>query len=251
MAGTAAAFFDVDETLIRVKSMFRFLEFYLRRRGEPAGTYRRLTDELRAAAAGGLPRHEVNRRYYRLYAGEEAGRLTAAGADWFAAELAEGLFVPETVEALDRHRAAGETVLLLSGSFFACLEPIAAHLSVHGAIGTRPVVRHGRLTGEVVTPMIGPAKAAAARAAAGVLGLDLAASTGYGDHSSDLDLLRTVGRAVVVGDDPRLTAHAARFGWSRLLCNRPPADWEPPLGPGAEPWPEPPTKVGLTGEIHA
>lgn len=28
-----AAFSDVDETLIRVKSMFRFLEFYLRGRG--------------------------------------------------------------------------------------------------------------------------------------------------------------------------------------------------------------------------
>ncbi|MFE4513143.1 HAD family hydrolase [Kitasatospora sp. NPDC056783] len=251
MGGSPAAFFDVDETLIGVKSMFRFLEFHLRRQGEPAGTYRGLTAELRAQAAAGVPRHEINRRYYRLYAGQKADLLRESGREWFAAEMAEGLFVPETVEALDLHRAAGETVLLLSGSFFACLEPIATYLGVRGAIGTRPVVREGRLTGEVVTPMIGATKAAAARAAAAVLGLDLAASTGYGDHISDLDLLRTVGRAVVVGDDPELAEHAARSGWSRLPGARPPADREPSRGPAGEPWPELSVHAVPTGEIHA
>jgi phosphoserine phosphatase len=49
-ASGSAAFFDVDETLTTVKSMFSFLEFYLRRSGEPDGTYRRLAGELHAAA---------------------------------------------------------------------------------------------------------------------------------------------------------------------------------------------------------
>ncbi|MCP3821644.1 HAD-IB family hydrolase [Streptomyces sp. A3M-1-3] len=213
----AAAFFDVDETLITVKSMFSFLRFHLARRGEPEETYERLTAPLHRDAAGDVPRREVNRRYYRLYAGESAAGLAEAGRAWFDEQLAlGGLFIEEPLERLRRHRAEGDFVVLLSGSFSACLDPVAWHTGAHWAIGTRPVVRRGALTGEVVTPMIGAAKGRAAHAVAAVRGLDLAASTAYADHHSDLELLTAVGTPVVVGDDAALTEHAARAGWERL-----------------------------------
>ncbi|MCU7821871.1 HAD family hydrolase [Kitasatospora sp. DSM 101779] len=221
MPSTAAAFFDVDETLVRVKSMFHFLEFYLRRRGEPEGTFARLTADLRAAAAAGTPRQAVNRAYYRLYAGESAERLAAAGEAWFERSVEDDLFVPETVAAAERHRAAGDALVLVSGSFFACLDPIAAQLRADWTVGTRPVVRGGRLTGEVVVPVIGEVKGRVASAVAGVRGLDLARCAAYGDHSSDIPLLATVGRPVAVGDDPVLTAHAELAGWQRLLPAEP------------------------------
>ncbi|WP_431681642.1 HAD family hydrolase [Kitasatospora sp. KL5] len=217
MPSTAGAFFDVDETLVRVKSMFHFLEFYLRRRGEPEGTFQRLTAELKAAAAAGTPRQVVNREYYRLYAGESAERLASAGEAWFERAVERGLFVPEAVAEVERHRAAGDFVVLVSGSFFACLDPIAAQLRADWTFGTRPVVRGGRLTGEVVVPVIGEVKARVASAVAGVRGLDLAGSAAYGDHSSDLPLLSAVGRPVAVGHDPVLTAHAELAGWRRLV----------------------------------
>jgi HAD superfamily hydrolase (TIGR01490 family) len=218
---------DVDETLIKVKSMFRFLAFYLERRGEPPATYERLTGELRRAADRGAPRAEINRRYYRLYAGEDAMRLAAAGREWFAHEVygtheygvlpsTGGLFHPEVRRALAAHAAAGEALLLVSGSFFACLDPIAEETGALRAYGTRPVIRRGQLTGEVLVPVIGATKGRVAHAAATVLGASLAASTAYGDHISDLDLLSAVGYPVVVGDDPALTAHADRAGWRRL-----------------------------------
>ncbi|MFD5315913.1 HAD family hydrolase [Streptomyces sp. NPDC127098] len=209
-------FSDVDETVIRIKSMFRFLEFYLSRRGEPAGTYDRLLGEIRRGADSGVPRQEINRRYYRFYAGEEADRLAAVGKDWFAHESERGLFVPGTRRALDAHTAAGEPIVLISGSFFACLDPIAEATGAEWAIGTRPVIRRGRLTGEVLVPMIGAAKGRAVRVAAAVRGVDLADCTAYGDHISDLDLLGAVGHPVVVGADPALNAHAREAGWRRL-----------------------------------
>lgn len=212
----SVVFSDVDETVIRIKSMFRFLEFYLARRGEPAGTYDRLLGEIRRGADSGVPRHEINRRYYRFYAGEEADRLAAVGKDWFAHESEQGLFVPETRRALDAHVAAGEPVVLVSGSFFACLDPIAEEVGADWAIGTRPVIRRGRLTGEVLVPMIGTVKGRAVRVSAAVRGVDLAECTGYGDHISDLDLLEAVGHPVVVGADPALNAHAEQAGWRRL-----------------------------------
>lgn len=215
---TSAAFFDVDETLIKVKSMFSFLEFYLRKRGEPEATYGRLAAELRHSAGLGVPRKDINRHYYRFYAGHSAQQLARAGREWFTAEREKGsLFIPETGTRLQRHLQQGEFVVLLSGSFFACLEPVVEHLGAHWAIGTRPVIRRGRLTGEVLTPMIGSAKGRAARATAAVRGFDLAQCSAYGDHASDLDLLASVGRPVVVGDDPVLADHAVRAGWQRIV----------------------------------
>jgi phosphoserine phosphatase len=82
-----AAFFDVDETVLAFKSMFQFMAYYLDDRGEPPSTWQRLARELRAAATV-LPRHEVNRRYYRLLAGESVPRLAVAGRAWFARECA-------------------------------------------------------------------------------------------------------------------------------------------------------------------
>ncbi len=221
-AGSSAAFFDVDETLIRTKSMFSFFRFHLARRGEPDGTYERLIGPLHDAAAQGTPRTEINRRYYRLYAGQKAAELADAGRAWFNEQLASGdIFIPETAARLTRHRERGDFVVLLSGSFAACLDPIAEHVGAHWTIGTRPVVRDGVLTGEVVTPMIGAAKGRAVHAVAAVRELDRAASTAYGDHHSDLDLLTAVGRPVVVGDDPVLIDHARRAGWERLAPSIP------------------------------
>lgn len=216
MPSTAGAFFDVDETLVRVKSMFHFLEFYLRRRGEPDSTYVRLTRAIQVAAAAGVPREQINRAYYRLYAGENAESLAAAGDAWFEHSVERDLFIPETVAELAARRANGDFTVLVSGSFFACLDPIAAQLRADWVFGTRPVVRNGVLTGEVVTPVIGGTKARIAGAVAAVRGLDLARSSAYGDHASDLELLDAVGEPVVVGDDPVLTARAAAAGWRRL-----------------------------------
>lgn len=88
---TSAAFFDVDETLINVKSMFSFLEFYLRKRGEPEATYGRLSAELRHSAGLGVPRKDINRHYYRFYAGHSAQQLARAGREWFTAEQEKGV----------------------------------------------------------------------------------------------------------------------------------------------------------------
>ncbi|MFE0459658.1 HAD family hydrolase [Kitasatospora sp. NPDC058965] len=216
-----AAFFDVDETLVRVKTMFHFLDFYLRRRGEPDGTYQRLVADLREQADRGAPRQEINRAYYRLYAGESAERLTAAGEAWFEQSVEQDLFVPETVAALAGHQQRGQQVVLVSGSFFAPLAPIAAQLRADLVVGTRPVVRAGRLTGEVVVPVIGETKGRVARAVAAVRGLDLRGSSAYGDHASDLALLGAVGDPVVVGDDPVLTAYTETVGGRRLRLAEP------------------------------
>ncbi|MBN0044354.1 HAD-IB family hydrolase [Streptomyces actuosus] len=205
------AFFDVDETLIDLKSMFSFLEFHL----ADAGRYRAAEDALTGAARAGVPREETNRAYYRNYAGRDVAALAADGHRWFARELRrEGFFHADVVAELRRLRGAGHRIALVSGSFRACLDPIAEHLAVDDVLCSEPGVAEGRYTGEVLSTVIGEGKATAARALMLRTGARPEDCVAYGDHASDLPLLSCVGTAGVVGDDPVLTAHAARRGWT-------------------------------------
>lgn len=211
------AFFDVDETLITVKSMFRFLRYHLRRRGLPDSVYQRIHDDLAAMAAAGTSREESNLAYYRVYAGQAVDDLTVQGREWFAEELGRdpvGLFEPSTTAALARHRSVGDLTVLVSGSFRACLDPIAEHLGADIVACTVLEQVHGSYTGAVIgNPVIGAGKADAVHRIQNRFTVAPEACTAYGDHASDLAMLESVGQAVVVGNDPVLTAQAAARGW--------------------------------------
>ncbi|MGW0466442.1 HAD family hydrolase [Streptomyces sp. NPDC003027] len=216
-ADPAVAFFDVDETLISLKSMFRFLAFYLEERGEGPDTYRRLAGELSGMAAMGAAREDVNRAYYQLYAGESERRLARLGARWFARESADSAFwLHASVAEHHRLRRTGTQTVLVSGSFFACLDPIAAELGASDVLGAPVVIRQGHLTGEITEPMIGNGKARAARAWLERSQVPAERTAAYGDHLSDLPLLRMAGVPVVVGEDPQMTRLAKQNGWRRL-----------------------------------
>jgi len=206
------AFFDVDDTLIAVPSVFRFLAHRLRDR--PGSEYAAAYERVRAARVGGRGAALVE--YYRNFAGADVAEVAEQGRRWFAEELAAGPFHEPVLERFRAHRAAGELTVLVSGSFPACLDPIAEHVGADLLVCTLPEVRDGRYTGAVATPMIGAAKAAAVLGIADRLDVDLAGSSAYGDHSSDLPVLDLVGHPVVVGDDPDLVGHATRQGWPVL-----------------------------------
>ncbi|MER7574337.1 HAD-IB family hydrolase [Streptomyces sp. NPDC126514] len=215
MRRRTAAFFDVDGTVINVTSMFRFLEFRLAAEGHPPSAYRYERQRLKAMTAAGVPRAETNRAYFASYAGADARAVAALAEQWFRAELDQGAFFnDQVVAALRGHQRAGDLVVLVSGSFRACLAPIARHLDADIVVCSDPETAYGVYTGQVERPMIGEAKADAVRTLGTTGGLDLAASTAYGDHGSDLPLLRMTGRAVVVGDDPEMRQQARRHGWT-------------------------------------
>ncbi|MFG2947437.1 HAD family hydrolase [Streptomyces adustus] len=225
------AFFDVDETLVDIKSIFSFLEFHL---GDP-DRYRAAEGELKSAARAGAPREETNRMYYRNYTGMAQAAVAESGRRWFARELRrDGFLHRGAVRELWRLRAEGYRIALVSGSFRACLDPIAEQLGAEHVLCSDPEVVAGRYTGEVRTAVIGEAKATAARALMARSGARPEDCVAYGDHASDLPLLTCVGGAGVVGDDPVLAVHADRHGWIRLPRTAGPATAAPETaGPAA------------------
>ncbi|MFI6054713.1 HAD family hydrolase [Streptomyces violascens] len=206
---TQLVFADVDETLIRPKSVLDFLEFYFAGRygAEGARHARQTLDELAAMMEAGATRNDGNRFYYRAWRGQPAADVNAWGARWFAERRAGGdFYVPATRAALRRHVAEGAAVVLVSGSFSALLDPIAVDIGARHVRGTRPEIRDGLHTGAVIgTSVIGEGKRAVVR---GLLRdyphIRAADCYGYGDHVSDLPMLTEVGHPVVVGNNLRL-----------------------------------------------
>ncbi|MFH8559996.1 HAD family hydrolase [Streptomyces sp. NPDC017988] len=217
MPPPAIAFFDVDETLISVNSMSRFLRHHLRVSGRPDSAFDAALRDLRILAERGEPREAVARAYYRHYAGCDARHLADQGRVWFTTELSTGtLFLEHTVAALDEHRRRGDTVVLVSGSFTPCLDPVAERLSADTVLCARPETIDGVHTGRLDATMIGEEKAAEVRALLRARGIPGALCHAYGDHASDLPMLLSVGHPVVVGADPVLLRHAEAGGWGRL-----------------------------------
>jgi len=210
----AAAFFDLDRTLVPFNSAMRYARWE-HRAGRLAT--RHLVRSGVWLALYHLSLVDMTRAYEQavsLYRGTHEHELDARTRRWFGDEI-EGALLPEARVAIDLHRAAGRPVVILSStsSYMARVATerwgfddwIANHL---------PCDAEGRLTGGVGRPICyGPGKVEHARRWAAERDVDLAASWFYSDSRSDLPMLEAVGAPQVVNPDPRLGLVARRRGW--------------------------------------
>jgi XTP/dITP diphosphohydrolase len=137
---------------------------------------------------------------------------------------------PLGLEAIRKHREAGEVVVLVSASFTPILTEVSRDVGADWFICTRMEVKDGRYTGNVVgQPPEGAQKliqlTAWADAAYQQGGWELVAA--YGDHRSDEPMLAAAREPVAVNPDTGLERAAKREGW-RIL------DWSFPLPPDEE-----------------
>jgi len=216
------AVFDVDETLITCKSMFSFLAFAFRQRYGPEGEARcRAALEGLQAARLNLPREEVNRAYYRLFAGWRMEDLRASASAWFLSLDRKSLFIPETLSRYETHVEAGDTTVLLTGSAGFIVAPIAQLLGADVVLAIELAVDPDGITsGEIAgIQTIGQGKA---QALCAYFCLEKPLETvGYGDHESDLAFLELCDQAFVVTAADRPTpdwaARLNRLDFRRTL----------------------------------
>ncbi len=213
------AFFDVDETLIAIKSMFDFFPFWCARQGQPDSAAR-FARSFAAARGEGQAREQLNRLYYSFFAGAAPRELELAGRAWFEQRFGggRGPYIAPAVARLRSHRAAGIVPVLVSGSMLPLLAPLAAELGVAHCLCTSLVLDgQGRLSGAIGQPQtIGRGKAAALHGFLRRHGVAAQHCYAYGDDLSDLPMLEAVGWPVAVGNDRALAELAALRGWSHL-----------------------------------
>jgi HAD superfamily hydrolase (TIGR01490 family) len=214
----AAAFFDLDRTLLRRSSAlalagsFRERGIISRRQLLQAAAW-----QLLFAARGAS--HEAVRRGaedgLRVLAGyrpEELRELVAGAME----PVLRPLVYAEPLRLVERHRQRGERVFIVSATLQEIVEAIADDLGFDGALGTVCEVRDGRYTGRAVRALHAEAKAQCLQEVAVREGLDLAACTAYSDSHTDLPFLEAVGHPVAGNPDRALRRMAAERGWPVL-----------------------------------
>jgi HAD superfamily hydrolase (TIGR01490 family) len=217
MNPAAAAFFDVDNTLMRGASIYHFA------RGLAARDMFTPLDLLKMTWV---------QVAYRLRGKEDSGHIDAVRQSALAfvadhkvadiVELGEQIY-DETMarriwqgtrDLALRHLAAGERVWLVTATPVELANILSSRLGLTGALGTVAEARDGVYTGALVGGLLhGEAKAEAVRALAAREGLDLALCSAYSDSANDLPMLQLVGHPHVVNPDSRLLAEARQQGW--------------------------------------
>ncbi|HEY0187473.1 MAG TPA: HAD-IB family hydrolase [Cellulomonas sp.] len=211
-----AAFFDVDNTIIRGASSFH-LAVGLYRRG-----FFRTRDIVRFAAhqvrylTFGENRQQIDdvrNRALEIMHGRSVAEVVAIAEDVYDEVLALRIF-PGTQRLLDQHLRAGHQVWLVTATPVEIGELIARRLGATGALGTIAEHKDGFYTGHLVGDMLhGRAKAEAVRMLAEREHLDLERSFAYGDSTNDEAILSEVGFPCAINPDGRLRKHAAVVGW--------------------------------------
>jgi HAD superfamily hydrolase (TIGR01490 family) len=219
----AAAFFDLDKTVIAKASLMAFShQFYreglLNRRNMASGLWAQLLFLRFGADAATLER--VRHRVMRVTAGWEQERVRRIVTD-AVSQVIGPITYKEAVNLMQEHRAAGRRVYIVSAAPAEIVEPLARHLGVEEAIASRAAVNAGKYTGQMESYTFGPQKAETIRAVAARDGLDLAASWAYSDSATDVPMLEVVGHPVAVNPERALRRIAQMRGWPVLRFSEP------------------------------
>jgi HAD superfamily hydrolase (TIGR01490 family) len=211
-----AAFFDVDNTILRGASVF-YVGLGLFRWGflSPRDIIRMVQLNLRYAMFGESDSGVKAVRSGSLEAirGRPVAQMAAVAEEVWDQVLA-GRVYPGTRELLDQHLAQGHEVWLISASPTVVVDLVAARVGATGALGTVVESHKGHFTGRLVGGLLhGPAKAEAAIRLAKERGIDLTRSYAYGDSSNDVPMLSLVGHPTGINPDRRLRRHCRRCHW--------------------------------------
>lgn len=213
----ALAIFDLDNTLLNGDSDHAWGEFLCRKGVVDEVEYR-----------------EANDRFYQLY---KEGKLDILEflsfalkplsehsneqlAHWhaeFMAEVVEPMMLPKAEALLQKHRDAGDQLMIITATNRFVTAPIAARLNVPVIIATEPEQIDGKYTGDVTdTPCFQDGKVVRLNRWLADNNASLEGSFFYSDSINDLHLLEVVDNPVAVNPDEKLSAIATERNWPIL-----------------------------------
>ncbi len=213
----AAAFFDVDNTLMQGASLFHLARGLHRRHFLTSRDILRATRDQAYFRIRGVEDLDAvaNARASTLLfiAGHRVKELESLGEEIFDEAMAHRIW-PGTRALAQLHLDQGQRVWLVTAAPAEIARIIAFRLGLTGALGTVAEHVEGVYTGKLVGELLhGAAKAVAVRALADREGLDLARCAAYSDSHNDLPLLEMVGEPCAINPDRKLREHARRKNW--------------------------------------
>jgi HAD superfamily hydrolase (TIGR01490 family) len=219
----AAAFFDLDKTVIAKSSTLAFSrEFY-------AGGLINRRSVLRSAyaqfvyLAGGADHDQMEKMrefLSRMCTGWPVQSVREIVAETLH-HIVDPLVYDEAVRLIEEHHSAGRDVIIVSASGTEVVEPIGEMLGADAVIATRLEVVDGHYTGNIDHYVYAENKAVAMQEMAAAQGYDLAECYAYSDSITDLHMLEIVGHPFAVNPDKDLRRQADAHQWPVLVFSRP------------------------------
>jgi HAD superfamily hydrolase (TIGR01490 family) len=214
----AAAFFDLDKTIISRSSTLAFGPSFYRHglisRGDAVRTaFAQLV--FRLAGADHQQMERIRGQVGELCRGWPADRVSEIVRRHLN-ETILPLVYSEARRLIAAHGRAGQDVIIVSTSGMEMVAPIGDLLGAREVIATRMEVADGCYTGAMEFWAYGEAKAARVRELASVRGYRLADCYAYSDSVTDLPMLEAVGHPRVVNPDRALRRVARERDWPVL-----------------------------------
>jgi HAD superfamily hydrolase (TIGR01490 family) len=215
----AAAFYDLDGTLVRTNLVHAFAFTARNQQGllkSLVKTAFTMASVPMFAAADLYNRRLFNDLFFVRYKGESEDRLRSMSQELFDTVLKPSIF-PGAYELIDKSRQLGLRQVLVTGALDLTVGPLARHLKIDDYVTNRLEFVDGYATGRLLPPIMAAAtKASWMRIYAEKEDLNLSDCYGYSDSMSDLPMLSVVGHPTAVNPDLRLRNTALQHDWPIL-----------------------------------
>jgi HAD superfamily hydrolase (TIGR01490 family) len=210
----ALALFDLDNTLLAGDSDFLWGQ-YLAEQGLADGAhYARESERFYQDYQAGRLDIRVFLRFALAPLAAHPRAVLHAWRETFLREKIDPILLPAARALVERHRAAGDVLLLVTATNAFVTAPIAQRFGIPHLIATEPEEVNGRYTGEVAgVPAFREGKVQRLEMWLDQTGHDLTGSSFYSDSHNDIPLLSLVDHPVAVDPDPQLRRQAEGLGW--------------------------------------
>lgn len=211
------AIFDLDNTLLNGDSDHAWGEFLCQRGIVDEAEYRAANDHFfRQYQNGSLDIHEFLNFALRPLANHQPEQLHLWHAE-FMAECIEPMMLPAAQALLQKHREAGDLLLIITATNSFVTAPIAERLGVDALLATEPERVGDRFTGRVAgTPCFQGGKVVRLNEWLNETGHTLEGSSFYSDSHNDLPLLEQVDHPCAANPDEALLKVATDRNWPVL-----------------------------------
>jgi HAD superfamily hydrolase (TIGR01490 family) len=208
------AIFDLDHTLLSGDSDYEWGQFLVEHHLVDGETYERENQRYYEAYKDGtLDIYEFLRFALKPLATHRRGDLERWRSHYMASR-ALPMITQAARELVERHRTAGDTLLIITATNSFVTEPIAREFGIDNLLATEPEVHNGEFTGAVAgTPCFREGKVIRLQEWLQQHNEVLDGAWFYSDSHNDLPLLNLVDRPVAANPDEVLAQIAAQNGW--------------------------------------
>lgn len=210
----AVAIFDLDNTLIAGDSDHSWGEFLVEKQLVDVASYRQANDQFYED----YKRGKLDIRAYQRFVLKQVAQFDPLEQTALLAEFMERkikpLWLPKAVALVEKHRALGDYLLIITATNRFITAPIAEALKVDELIATEPEVVNGNYTGEIIDPpCYQEGKVARWQTWLATHGRQNEICVFYSDSINDLPLLSAVQQPIVVDPCEQLRLMANAKDW--------------------------------------